>query len=107
MCPCLHDGADGGDGTERSVHIISVSIGSLDSFLFSYWSDGLTVFRHFLRSEFSEENLDFWLAVETFKKTHPKSKMAARAAKIYDEFISTTAGRQVPVSVCVSFFSLV
>uniref|UniRef100_A0A3Q0RF52 RGS domain-containing protein n=1 Tax=Amphilophus citrinellus TaxID=61819 RepID=A0A3Q0RF52_AMPCI len=52
---------------------------------------GLTVFRHFLRSEFSEENLDFWLAVERFKRTRPSSKMAARAAKIYDQFISTTA----------------
>uniref|UniRef100_A0A669EKQ4 RGS domain-containing protein n=1 Tax=Oreochromis niloticus TaxID=8128 RepID=A0A669EKQ4_ORENI len=59
--------------------------------LFSNWSDGLTVFRHFLRSEFSEENLDFWLAVERFKKTRPSNKMAARAAKIYDHFISTTA----------------
>ncbi|XP_030579555.1 regulator of G-protein signaling 3-like isoform X2 [Archocentrus centrarchus] len=56
---------------------------------------GLTVFRHFLRSEFSEENLDFWLAVERFKRTRPSSKMAARAAKIYDQFISTTAARQV------------
>lgn len=52
---------------------------------------------HFLRSEFSEENLDFWLAVERFKRTRPLNKMAARAAKIYDEFISTSAARQVNV----------
>uniref|UniRef100_A0A3Q1IVG0 RGS domain-containing protein n=1 Tax=Anabas testudineus TaxID=64144 RepID=A0A3Q1IVG0_ANATE len=52
---------------------------------------GLAVFRHFLRSEFSEENLDFWLAVERFKRTRPLSKMAARAEKIYAEFISTSA----------------
>ncbi|XP_078107841.1 regulator of G-protein signaling 3-like isoform X2 [Sander vitreus] len=58
---------------------------------------GLAVFRHFLRSEFSEENLDFWLAAETFKRTRPLSKMAARAAKIYDEFISTNGARQVNV----------
>ncbi|KAM6944694.1 regulator of G-protein signaling 3-like [Lycodopsis pacificus] len=58
---------------------------------------GLAVFRHFLRSEFSEENLDFWLAVERFKRTHPLSKMAVRAAEIYDEFISTNASRQVNV----------
>uniref|UniRef100_A0A3Q0RJD7 RGS domain-containing protein n=1 Tax=Amphilophus citrinellus TaxID=61819 RepID=A0A3Q0RJD7_AMPCI len=56
---------------------------------------GLTVFRHFLRSEFSEENLDFWLAVERFKRTRPSSKMAARAAKIYDQFISTTSMNNV------------
>ncbi|KAF3695231.1 Regulator of G-protein signaling 3 [Channa argus] len=58
---------------------------------------GLAVFRHFLRSEFSEENLDFWLAVERFKKTRPLSKMATRAEKIYAEFISTSAVRQVNV----------
>ncbi|KAM8760934.1 regulator of G-protein signaling 3-like isoform 1-T1 [Acanthopagrus schlegelii] len=58
---------------------------------------GLAVFRHFLRSEFSEENLDFWLAVETFKRTRPLSKMAARAVKLYEEFISTSAARQVNV----------
>uniref|UniRef100_A0A3Q3X9U3 RGS domain-containing protein n=1 Tax=Mola mola TaxID=94237 RepID=A0A3Q3X9U3_MOLML len=66
-------------------------------FLSFYLSDGLAVFRHFLRSEFSDENLDFWLAVERFKKTRSANKMATRAAKIYDEFISTTAGRQVNV----------
>lgn len=55
------------------------------------------MFRHFLRSEFSEENLDFWLAVEKFKETRPPNKMAARAAKIYEEFISTSAGRQVSI----------
>lgn len=58
---------------------------------------GLAVFRHFLKSEFSEENLDFWLAVERFKRTRPFSKMAVRAAKIYDDFISTNAARQVNV----------
>lgn len=62
---------------------------------------GLAVFRHFLRSEFSEENLDFWLAVEKFKRTRPPSRMATRAAKIYQEFISTSAGRQVNVDSAV------
>ncbi|XP_061527160.1 regulator of G-protein signaling 3-like isoform X2 [Phycodurus eques] len=59
---------------------------------------GLAVFRHFLRSEYSEENLDFWLAVEKFKETRPLSKMADRAAKIYEEFISCSASRQVNVN---------
>ncbi|XP_019714848.1 regulator of G-protein signaling 8-like, partial [Hippocampus comes] len=58
---------------------------------------GLAVFRHFLRSEYSEENLDFWLAVEKFKQTCPLSKMADRANKIYEEFISCSASRQINV----------
>ncbi|XP_061749988.1 regulator of G-protein signaling 3-like isoform X2 [Nerophis ophidion] len=58
---------------------------------------GLAVFRHFLKSEFSEENLDFWSAVERFKETGPFSKMAATAAKVYEEFVSPGAPRQVNV----------
>uniref|UniRef100_A0A3Q0RE95 RGS domain-containing protein n=1 Tax=Amphilophus citrinellus TaxID=61819 RepID=A0A3Q0RE95_AMPCI len=85
-----------GNSLEKASQHDDVLAISLIRLLLSYWSDGLTVFRHFLRSEFSEENLDFWLAVERFKRTRPSSKMAARAAKIYDQFISTTAARQVP-----------
>lgn len=58
---------------------------------------GMAVFRHFLRSEFSEENLDFWLAVEKYKKTRAPTKMAARAHSIFNEFIATSATRQVNV----------
>uniref|UniRef100_A0A1A7XVU0 RGS domain-containing protein n=2 Tax=Iconisemion striatum TaxID=60296 RepID=A0A1A7XVU0_9TELE len=58
---------------------------------------GLAMFRHFLKSEFSEENLDFWLAVERFKNTRPFNKMAARAETIYNEFISANGVRQVNV----------
>ncbi|XP_056448393.1 regulator of G-protein signaling 3-like [Gadus chalcogrammus] len=58
---------------------------------------GMAVFRHFLRSEFSEENLDFWLAVDKYKKTRTLNKMATRAHSIFNEFISTSASRQVNV----------
>ncbi|KAM4578527.1 regulator of G-protein signaling 3-like [Fundulus diaphanus] len=68
---------------------------SLDALLSNQY--GVAVFRHFLRSEFSEENLDFWLAAEKFKRIKPFSKMAAQAKKIYNEFISTSAVRQVNV----------
>lgn len=57
---------------------------------------GVAVFRHFLRSEFSDENLDFWLAVERYKRTCPQ-KMVAKATKIYNEFISNNAPRQVNI----------
>uniref|UniRef100_A0A3B4AP65 RGS domain-containing protein n=1 Tax=Periophthalmus magnuspinnatus TaxID=409849 RepID=A0A3B4AP65_9GOBI len=63
-------------------------------------SDGLAVFRHFLRSEFSEENLDFWLAVEKFKRTCPQ-KMVFKATRIYNEFISCNATRQVNIDSAV------
>lgn len=56
---------------------------------------GVAVFRAFLRSEFSEENLDFWLACEKFRQTRTQSKMAARAKKIFSQFISTQACKEV------------
>uniref|UniRef100_A0A3B5LI89 RGS domain-containing protein n=1 Tax=Xiphophorus couchianus TaxID=32473 RepID=A0A3B5LI89_9TELE len=52
---------------------------------------GVAVFRDFLRSEFSEENLDFWLAVEKFKRTPSLSKMTTQARRIYDQFLSPCA----------------
>ncbi|KAL4660122.1 regulator of G-protein signaling 5-like [Arapaima gigas] len=60
-------------------------------------SYGLASFRSFLRSEFSEENIEFWVACEDFKKTKSPVKMAAKAKKIYEEFIQTEAPREVNI----------
>lgn len=58
-------------------------------------ADGLTSFRSFLRSEFSEENAEFWVACEDYKKTKSPVKMAEKAKKIYEEFIQTEAPKEV------------
>ncbi|KAL7386658.1 hypothetical protein ABVT39_011724 [Epinephelus coioides] len=56
--------------------------------------NGLCLFRAFLVSEFSEENIAFYLACEDYRETKP-SKQAAKAKKIYDEFIGSDAPREV------------
>ncbi|XP_051923847.1 regulator of G-protein signaling 3-like isoform X2 [Hippocampus zosterae] len=81
--------------TRPSAREVLVWAESLKALLANQY--GLAVFRHFLRSEYSEENLDFWLAAEKFKQTCPLGKMADRAKKIYEEFISCGASRQVNV----------
>lgn len=53
------------------------------------------MFQAFLRTEFSEENLEFWLACEDFKKVKSQSKMAAKAKKIFAEFIAIQACKEV------------
>ncbi|KAJ8279098.1 hypothetical protein COCON_G00061640 [Conger conger] len=58
---------------------------------------GLAVFRSFLKSEFSEENIEFWVACEDFKKTKSLLKMAAKAKKIYEEFLTTEGPREVNI----------
>ncbi|XP_019961532.1 regulator of G-protein signaling 5b [Paralichthys olivaceus] len=56
--------------------------------------NGLCLFRAFLVSEFSEENIAFYLACEDYRATKP-SKLATKAKKIYDEFIGSDAPREV------------
>ncbi|KAM6124124.1 regulator of G-protein signaling 5 isoform 1-T1 [Pterocles gutturalis] len=56
---------------------------------------GLASFHSFLRSEFSEENAEFWMACEDYKKTKSPVKLVEKAKKIYEEFIQTDAPKEV------------
>uniref|UniRef100_A0A3P9IUT7 Si:ch211-196h16.12 n=1 Tax=Oryzias latipes TaxID=8090 RepID=A0A3P9IUT7_ORYLA len=51
---------------------------------------GLQAFRGFLRSEFSEENLEFWLACEDFRVS-PSNLLKNKASKIYSQFVDPDA----------------
>ncbi|KAK7094721.1 hypothetical protein V1264_006232 [Littorina saxatilis] len=55
---------------------------------------GLELFRGFLRSEFSDENLEFWIAVEEFKQLK-SSKLPSVAQKIYTDFVAPQAPREI------------
>ncbi|XP_028857499.1 regulator of G-protein signaling 5a [Denticeps clupeoides] len=60
-------------------------------------SYGVATFRSFLRSEFSEENIEFWTACEDFKKTKSTMKVANKAKKIYEDFIQTGGPKEVNI----------
>ncbi len=62
--------------------------------------DGLAAFRTFLKSEFSDENIEFWMACEEYKKTKSSTKLVSKANKIFKEFIDIQAPREV-CFVCV------
>ncbi|XP_060890317.1 regulator of G-protein signaling 4 isoform X2 [Labrus mixtus] len=55
---------------------------------------GRSVFTSFLRSEFSQENMDFWVACEDYKNTDP-SKFTTRAKQIYQQFVKADAPNEV------------
>nr|XP_046214121.1 regulator of G-protein signaling 5-like [Oncorhynchus gorbuscha] len=57
--------------------------------------NGLCLFRAFLVSEFSEENIAFYLACEDYRITKPSSKLSATAKKIYEEYVCSDAPREV------------
>ncbi|XP_004539083.1 regulator of G-protein signaling 5 [Maylandia zebra] len=55
---------------------------------------GLQAFRAFLRSEFSEENLQFWLACEDYRVS-PSNLQKNKACSIYSQFINPDAPQEV------------
>lgn len=62
---------------------------------------GRNSFRQFLRTEFSEENMLFWLACEEFSKETNKSVVEEKARVIYEDYISILSPKEVGQ---VSFF---
>ncbi|XP_069020650.1 regulator of G-protein signaling 21-like [Embiotoca jacksoni] len=61
---------------------------------------GQIAFREFLKSEFCEENLDFWLACQEFKTFDSPDELTQRAACIYEEFIRAESPKQVNLDFC-------
>ncbi|CAG2163808.1 unnamed protein product [Oppiella nova] len=54
---------------------------------------GSALFRAFLSREFSEENIEFWMACEEFKKSR-QSKLTQKARKIFDDFLAVKAPKE-------------
>lgn len=57
---------------------------------------GVQCLRQFLKSEFSDENIEFWIACEEYKTLKP-NKMAAQAQRIFSEFIQHQAPREINI----------
>uniref|UniRef100_A0A3B4Z7Z1 Regulator of G-protein signaling 8 n=1 Tax=Stegastes partitus TaxID=144197 RepID=A0A3B4Z7Z1_9TELE len=56
---------------------------------------GLPAFRTFLKTEFSDENIEFWMACEEYKKIKSSAKLVSKANKIFKEFIDVQAPREI------------
>lgn len=56
---------------------------------------GQALFRDFLKSEFCEENLDFWLTCQEFRSLDGPEELRREATRIYEEFVKDNANRQV------------
>lgn len=69
-----------------------------------FTSDGLATFRNFLKSEYSDENIEFWLTCEDYKKIKSSFRMSSRAKKIYEQFIKAESPKEVnPAERCFTF----
>lgn len=57
---------------------------------------GREVFQEFLRSEYSEDNLLFWLACEELKKEMDPTVVEEKARIIYEDYVSILSPKEVP-----------
>ncbi|XP_028329524.1 regulator of G-protein signaling 21-like [Gouania willdenowi] len=74
---------------------ISIWSHSLETLLSSKY--GMKVFQAFLRSEFSDENLEFWLVCEDFKTNRSSFRMSNRARKIFKCYIQAESPREINI----------
>lgn len=89
------DGIDGDDGVIECCGLDEVrSWGtSFDKLMKS--SSGRKIFREFLISEYSEENIAFWLACEQLKREKHPDKIEEKARFIYEDYISILSPKEV------------
>lgn len=59
-------------------------------------SMGRVVFREFLKCEYSEENILFWLACEDLKKDSNPEVVEEKARLIFEDYISILSPKEVP-----------
>ncbi|CAJ1071782.1 regulator of G-protein signaling 21-like [Xyrichtys novacula] len=58
---------------------------------------GLNIFQAFLKTEFSDENIEFWLVCEDYKKIRSSFRMCSRAKKIFKRYIQAEAIREINI----------
>ncbi|XP_070605263.1 regulator of G-protein signaling 20 [Erythrolamprus reginae] len=56
---------------------------------------GRNAFSEFLRSEYSEENMLFWLACEDLKQESNKNVIEEKVRRIYEDYVSILSPREV------------
>uniref|UniRef100_A0A8C7F3Y3 Regulator of G-protein signaling 20 n=1 Tax=Oncorhynchus kisutch TaxID=8019 RepID=A0A8C7F3Y3_ONCKI len=86
---CLHCQSN----TKPTLDEISVWAQSFDKLMKN--PAGRNVFREFLRTEYSEENMLFWLACEDLKQEMNKNTVEEKARMIYEDYISILSPKEV------------
>ncbi|XP_030257886.1 regulator of G-protein signaling 21-like isoform X4 [Sparus aurata] len=84
-----------GDGDKDPLEDVETWGESVDKVLSC--KAGQIAFREFLKSEYSEENILFWLACEDYKKIKTVPEMISSANRIYSEFVQTEAPKQINI----------
>nr|XP_029510835.1 regulator of G-protein signaling 20-like [Oncorhynchus nerka] len=90
--------------TKPTLDEISVWAQSFDKLMKN--PAGRNVFREFLRTEYSEENMLFWLACEDLKQEMNKNTVEEKARMIYEDYISILSPKEVRSALFLLFSPL-
>ena len=66
--------------------------------IYFFFIVGLEFFHIFLRSEFSEENLDFWIECEAYKGVYDRNVLLSLSQKIFRNYFEEGAPKEVRYS---------
>ncbi|NWY70277.1 RGS18 protein, partial [Erithacus rubecula] len=58
---------------------------------------GLDAFTKFLKTEFSEENIEFWIACEDYKQSKSAHELLPKAKTIFETFIQKDAPKEINI----------
>ncbi|XP_069366713.1 regulator of G-protein signaling 13-like [Paralichthys olivaceus] len=99
-----------GRNLKSRLHCKSSQAANTEGFCFeemSQWSHslerllsskyGTKIFQAFLKSEFSDENIEFWKVCEDFKTIKSSFRMSSRAKKIFKRYIQAEAPREINI----------
>lgn len=94
-CICLNGNGRFGDATGPSREEVQEWGISFEKLLTS--KTGVKIFHDFLKSQYSEENLLFWLAVEKLKKETDQATFKELAQSIYRDYLSAESPKEVSI----------
>ncbi|KAH9514597.1 hypothetical protein Btru_025758 [Bulinus truncatus] len=66
---------------------------SFENLLFD--KTGLELFRGFLISEHSDENIEFWIACENYKNTKSSKHLPSLATKIFNDYVAVQSKKEI------------
>lgn len=59
------------------------------------FTDGPMIYKIYLKTEHSDENIEFWLACEAYKKITSQKKRISMARKLFTSYIQPQAPNEV------------
>ncbi|XP_068197453.1 regulator of G-protein signaling 13-like [Antennarius striatus] len=92
---CQFRSCEGPDTKGLSFEEMSQWSHSLERLLSS--KCGTQIFQAFLKSEFSDENIEFWLVCEDYKKIRSSFRMSSRARTIFKRYVQPEAAREINI----------